>query len=62
MLLYSHQVKDAVMLGAIPNEFSNLIELSFNVHPTNQNVTRGWIDVIRQTLESGSLSSTIDSQ
>ena len=50
------------MLRAVSNQLSCLTKLSCNTVACNRNLSCSWYNVSSQTLESGGLSSPVDTQ
>ena len=61
-LLNCHVGEDCIILRAVSNQLSSLIELILNIKALDGDFSLSWIDFSGQTLESGRFTGTIDSQ
>jgi hypothetical protein len=62
MLVDVQTLEIAVVLWAVANSMPDQVEVSANISAQNTNFTTGWLYSVGQALESGGLTSTIDTQ
>jgi len=62
MLVDVQTLEIAVVLWAVTNSMPHQVEVSANISAQNTNFTTGWLHSVGQALESGGLTSTVDTQ
>lgn len=62
VLFHSHQIEDSVLLRAVADQLSSLLELSRDVVTGHGDGAGGRLSVSGQTLESGRLTGTVNTE